>query len=136
MSSNGVNSMKNLNILLIGLFLLSIFWGGEARAEAVNQDAGVDFKANVLERKMTDTINDFTVDGVDYTKPSFKAVLGASTDVPSNTQNQPQNPSPQHQSPKFRWQNLLFLSPVYDVYYLVAHWRELKISFLKDWAEK
>lgn len=112
--------MKNLKLLLIGLFLLSSFWVGQARAE----EGGVNFKANVLERKATDTINDFIWDGQDNSSPPLKEVKGVSTDVPS-VSNQPQNIFS-----KFRWQDLLFLSPVYDVYYIVAHWRELKTRFI------
>lgn len=112
--------MKILKLLLISLFLLSIFSTKPARAEAVNQEGGVNFQANVLERKITDTINDFTVDGVDYTRPSFKAILGASTDSSSVQSEPPKN------NIKFRWQYLLLLLPIAGIGWLVFHRRSLK----------
>lgn len=39
----------------------------------------INLEVRVLEQKMTDTINDFAYDGQDFTKPQFKAILGAST---------------------------------------------------------
>ncbi len=101
--------IKKVFFILIILGGYLFYWP----AIALAQDGGVNIKANVLERKFTDTINDFTVDGLDYTKPSFKAILGASTDVPST------QTSSKYQT-NFRWQNLLFLLTVYDVYYLIS----------------
>ena len=102
--------MKYFYFLLVLVLLFAIFQPGLTRAE----ESTVNLSVQVLERKITDTMNDFTMDGVDYTEPAFKAVLGASTEA-SSTGNQSQNISP-----RFRWQNLLFLSTIYDVYYVIA----------------
>lgn len=100
------------------IFFILIIFGGYlfyCPEIVLAQDGGVQVRANVLERKFTDTMNDFNFDGIDYTKPSFKAILGASTEVPSKTIEKPSSGN----SRQFNWKNLLFLSTVYDTYYLV-----------------
>ena len=110
-----MNCMRNLKLLLIGLFLLSSFWVEPARAE----DGGVNFKVNVLERKATDTINDFIWNGKVSSPSPLKAVKGASTvnpDVIKESSSSKSVPKTVKKPNNY----LLFLSPIYAVYYLVT----------------
>lgn len=73
-----MNCLKNLKLLSIGLFLLYGFWVDPVLAV----DGGVSFKVNILERKSTDTINDFDFSGLSANV--LPQVLGASTDKNAN----------------------------------------------------
>lgn len=108
--------IKKIFFILVILGGYLFYWPQIALA----QDGGVNMKARVLERKFTDTINDFTVDGQDYSRTPYKAVLGASTNVPSN-----QN-GPLKNNFKFHWQYLLFLLPIGGLYWLAVHLKKSK----------
>lgn len=93
---------------------------------ALAQDGGVNMRARVLERKMTDTINDFVWDGqapsvssASSTPP--KAVLGASTVRPNDISGSAKPVTSVRKSPKKPNKYLLFLPPVYAVYYLIIN---------------
>lgn len=109
-------------------FILLIFggclfgWPEIAWAEG----GGVSIKATVLPPKMTDTINDFIYQGQDYTRPAYKAILGASTDVPYKV-SAVKNESPKRNF-QFRWQYLLFLLPIGGLYWPTIHLRKSKPS--------
>ena len=105
--------MKKLNRFLI--FFILLFSLAFSQAKAVDGD--VNIGVNVLERKSTDTINDFVQISQFESPAPLKEVKGISTVNPDYVI---QTGSQGLKNTKTLNPYLLALSPVYAVYYLVT----------------